>query len=703
MSLTETAVMIANASLLRLTARLLLAVVSLSFGSARADSPPDLPLPPCAGPNGEVGACPDTHEDISAVISGAITAGGSAAFTIDPQIPVCDHHTGYPPYPWTPSGCYSAVHRPDDIQCGYIDLQNDNVWRESSCAGILYRDPFSAPYPLFTVSATEGSAGCGGAGNYSTYVYGGPANDESKKWVNRGPTLLGCTITLNGPRPNNLRGPTWLKVRYGIDRADDGDNRHGDAEYAEAYVRIDGDLREDAVDIDVLASNRLRTEGDAKIVTYTVTLTNKGELAAENVRIYASFPPSSALGQDVSGGPIRSAPDQLHLMEFSDSHCRPNPIQNFFGGSFQCDGLSVAASGDALGNDVKFIDVVARITNVADLPPLIFTAVAPGDIDENNNEDSTSVYKGLNSGSLAQTRQAMEVLDPYFNYQTDLRSAGCNNYRDDIYARFEQIRRDHPEVFDNLSYGPITSGDYTTEVGSKAGHVGLVVYPKGTDYHETGIVIHGTPSVSPLGFYADSYDTQVGTFAMGEQPMVTRLRGTSSHGYYYRTPVVQFPGAARPEGPGCGFEGLYADNAGDFARPRAGSCVRPGDVTSEPSDPNAVVIRTESPVDLHITNLDGQRVDTEGGQITVQELGRTINSMALPHGDGTFAWTLVLPKADYTLDLIGTGDGPYRLTVTHFGLDGEPIEAVHESTTSNGQVDHFDLTYTLFGGGFEGD
>ena len=126
-------------------------------------------------------------------------------------------------------------------------------------------------------------------------------------------------------------------------------------------------------------------------------------------------------------------------------------------------------------------------------------------------------------------------------------------------------------------------------------------------------------------------------------------------------------------------------------------------MTSEPSDPNAVVIRTESPVDLHITNLDGQRVDTEGGQITVQELGRTINSMALPHGDGTFAWTLVLPKADYTLDLIGTGDGPYRLTVTHFGLDGEPIEAVHESTTSNGQVDHFDLTYTLFGGGFEGD
>src|SRR5690606_9682001 len=107
------------------------------------------------------------------------------------------------------------------------------------------------------------------------------------------------------------------------------------------------------------------------------------------------------------------------------------------------------------------------------------------------------------------TRQAMAVLDQHFDYRTEIRNSQCNVYRDDIYARFEQIRLEHPEVFENLSYGPITSGSYTTVlVGSEAQHVGLVVYPKGTNYRETGIIIHGTPSVSPLGYRAEFFNTQ---------------------------------------------------------------------------------------------------------------------------------------------------------------------------------------------------
>lgn len=689
------------ALLLKLSCPLLLALAALPASVAQAESPPDLPLPPCEGEDGEVGACPQLNDNVAGVSAGVLGAGAPAGVSVDPQLPVCNEHIGYPPYPWSPSPCWSAVHAPVVLGCGYIDLEDGNAWRETSCASALYREASDAQYPMFSVSAAEGSSGCGGRGDYQTYVYGGPSNVPGATWAELGPTRLDCQLAFNGSRPNGLRGPTWVKLRVGIDRAENGDERRGYGEYAEMYVPIDGDLREDAVDVELLATSSLRSEGEAKVVTYTITLSNEGELDAGNVQLRSAFEPQRELGQDESAGPISGIPAQLHLLEFSDPRCGPNPIPGFVGGNFRCEGIDLAAAGDPLGNDVEFIEFSARVTNLADLPRMVFTAIAPGDVDENNNEDTTTVFPGFASGSIAQTRQAMAVLDQHFDYKTDLREAGCNNYRDDIYARFERIRHDHPEVFANLSYGPITSGKYITEVGSRAGHVGLVVYPKGTNYHETGIVIHGTPSVSPLGLFADSYDTQVGKFPMGEQPEITRRRGTTSHGDYYRTPVVQFPGAARPEGDGCGFEGLYADNADEFSRPRPGSCVVPQGPATCPFDPEAVVIRTDSPVDLRVTNLEGERVETAGDALALQEFDRGIHSMAVPHGDGTFGWTLVLPEDDYEVDLIGTGTGPYRLTFTRFYADGEPLETVIESTTAPGQVDEFDFIDRLFIDSFE--
>ena len=684
----------------------LLLIAAPLANSARAESPPNLPLPPCSGANGEVGACPLTNDNVEGISSGTLTAGGSALVTIDPQLPVCDYHQGYPPYPWAPSPCYSAVLRPVVLGCGYIDLEDDGVWRETSCPNALYRDPADAQFPMFTVDAAEGSSGCGGAGAYNVYVYGGPANVPGARWAEVGPTRLGCEITFNGSRPDGLYGPTWVKLRVGIDRAENGDQRRGYPEYAHMYVPIDGDLREDVVDVSVLATYSLRTEGDAQIVTFTITLTNNGEKAADGVKLIASHEPAAWLSPSGEIEKINGLPSQLHALAFSDNRCAQ--VNNFYGGSFTCDGIDLAATGDVFGRDVHLIDFEARILNATDLPPLTFEAQAPGDIDESNNSDRVHVMVPMAPGSTEQTRQAMEVLRPHFDYTTDINFRNgevrrseftCNNWMHDTFARFERIRLDHPAVFAGLAYGPVTSGKYFTAAGTSAGHVGVVVYPKGTDYRETGIVIHGLPSPSPLSTNPDRFDTQVSIYPLGEAPAGSLATWTTVTGDLYRTPVSKFPGIPRPENDGCGFEGLYADNHHEFNRTT--NCGVPAEAETCPIAPDAMVMTTESPVDLRVTNPEGQIVQTTDNAIVVQELETPIYSMALPHPDGSHGWTLVLPNNDYLVELIGTGHGPYRLTLSIFMPDGEPINTVIEGTTQPGQIDFYEfLQDRLFRDGF---
>ncbi|MCB1706573.1 MAG: thrombospondin type 3 repeat-containing protein [Halioglobus sp.] len=176
---------------------------------------------------------------------------------------------------------------------------------------------------------------------------------------------------------------------------------------------------------------------------------------------------------------------------------------------------------------------------------------------------------------------------------------------------------------------------------------------------------------------------------MGEQDFITRARGTASHGYYYRTPANQFPGSPRPEGDGCGFEGSYAANASEFAR--TADCIDPAP-TICPFEPDAVVVMTESPVEILVTNSRGQSVQTLNGRVVIQDLDIGIQSMAFPHADGTFAWTLVLPEDNYEVVLTGTASGPYKLTLITYDEQGEPVRNVIQGSTEAGQVDTFEVS-----------
>lgn len=664
---------------------LLLALAGASWFSAPANAvlPPSLPLPACV--DGQ-GACPATNPLVTGTASGTLTAGGSVLITTMPTNGVCGSMNGYT-YIWSPSGCFAGVVKPVIVTCAYIDLK-DMRFKEMQCQSALYKKPAEAPAPLFTLlrpagnTDYNGSTQCGAAGNYQTYAWGGPATITEAIWQSRGDRARFCELSMGAKRPDGLYGPTWAKVRVGIIYGEDGIGRSGRSESAEFYLPIDGDLR-GGVDASVLVTHELSGSDDERMITLSAIVENKGEVASDSVTFTTLIP------------------DQLHVQSVSDSNCTLPDA--FAGGELSCT-FALPGNDDPLGRNMRSFDIEARIINASDFQEgrMEFKVQAANDADPTNNEDAINVRYSLRSSGWSETMQLMEPLLAHFNYRTpdSLLDKQCDAYMNDIYARLNAIRDDFPHLFSNLSFGRITSGGYSVAPGvtaATAGHVGVVVFPKGTDYHQTGIVIHGTPTWSPTDL---DIETQRGTMAMGDHMTINFIgdEGTADHGLYYRTRIRNFPGHAKPENPlGCGFEGAYVDNAGEFmGAPVPAACQAttrqpdPAAMTC-PFYPDALLVRTESPVDLVITNSKGQRVRTSGGVIAEQGLDSGIFSYPVAHDDGTFGWTLVLPKDDYDVALTGTGTGPYKLTMREYDTAGKRVDRVIEGDTVPGRVDAFVL------------
>ena len=222
---------------------LLILVCSISMQFAYADSPPKLPLPPCEVVDGEeVGACLNESFWVQGSAASDFAPGSSVQITTTPDPAVCVSMNGGTGV-WTPSPCYAGVSRAVVLNCGVIDLTDEGKFKEMSCTRALYKDSSILEGPLFTVNGVDGNA-CGGSGNFVTYIYGGPANVPGGKWMEFGPPRRFCEISFNGPRPDGLFGPTWVKVAVGTSIAQTGDGRTPDTfASTEFFVPIDGDVR----------------------------------------------------------------------------------------------------------------------------------------------------------------------------------------------------------------------------------------------------------------------------------------------------------------------------------------------------------------------------------------------------------------------------------------------------------------------------
>lgn len=668
----------------------------LAPGQAWAVPPPDLPLPPCIVVDGrQQGACVVESPDVTGAAIGALTAGSRVDIMTIPMHPVCDYHYGHDPYTWAPSPCYSAVVAPSIAGCAVIDLRNGGEqFYRLPCNDALYKRPQDVPQPWVTLTGPNGSTRCNAAGDYQTYLYGGPANTPGRRWAEFGPAYLDCAMTFNGPRPDGLYGPTWMIMNVGIHLSQNGDERRGHPRSAQIFVKVDGDMRQEGVDVAVTGAvvlDEANWDAGRLLATYTATVRNVGSERSEAVRLTATLP-SVMAAMEVADADCWLPGTQKGVLPQPDTRVLP-------GRTVTCEWASLAI------NETRTVRIKTRILNATDLQALqsgvalqnfqgdpqgvrMRVATAEDRVSA-NDEVLVKVQIPFLSGSYDATRAAMEVLAPYFDYrEAPLSFKACNTYKERIFERLQVINRDHPEVFANLSYGAITSGDYQMVPGidhpeNIAGHVGVVVYVKGTDYRQTGIIINGTPAPSPLTLMSE----------VGPHGSTEAIGWTGLDGLYLRTQANRFPGTPHPEGNSLiGFEAIYVDNAAEYTYGGVGGSIPgpdAGDATTCPAPPDAVVIATESPVDIQITNPRGQRVHTEGGMLIAQELDIGITSIAMPHDDGTFGWTLLLPKDEYDIRLTGTATGPYKLKIITFDANGGAIEQVAEGTTAPGKVDDY--------------
>lgn len=687
-------------SVFRWLSPLLLWAIAVTANLANAESPPDLPLPACTSFNGmPVGACPEPSAEVGAIVTGRFTAGGAIQIKTDPAVPACsDSHDipGNRNYSnWNPSPCYARVQTPVIEGCAYYDLRQLNgvtepVFRHGACTAVLYRNP-SGSWPgtasaLFTASSPDGGGACGGAGNFQTFIYGAPANEPDQIWANRGPTLLNCSIKFNGPRPDGLLGPAWVKVNVSVGVATSGDYGRGPGRSPSSviYVPIDGDMR-DSQDVKVTGTAEY-SRGDGKqYMTYRITAENLGSRDAPTVKLATQLN------------------EYLHYDSADEPSCQPRNNPLLIGGGW------VDCSFSLAGGATREINIKTRIIAVSDLLHAIGVgtsvsvgATVDGDVDTTNNHvDILAPEFGasMESGTTSDTAALMTRLNELYDYavsSNDLYFKQCNVYMTDIYNQLEKLRAQHPEAFEGLSYGKITSGGYMVAgVYWSEGHVGVVVYKKGTDYMQTGIVIHGTPTNSP----ADrDPDTRLGQLEAGDQMLssYSAQMGTSWHGQYYRTPIANFPGSPHMQAEkGCGFEGTYPDNHDEFpdtSIPSCGGSAAPDPAPATcPIPPDALVVETGSPVELLIQNALGQRVETHLGQISMQELDSGIFSWPVPHDDGTWAWTIALPKDDYTVQVVGVGDGPYTLKLTNFDPLGNAVVEEYHGRASPSMVQDYKI------------
>ena len=228
------------------TSQLLLALsICVAAVPAHAVPPPDRPLPPCENEDGDkVGACPRQDPEVDGAAVGRISENFALSVYTEPQVPACNSWDKNGTGAWSPTPCYPEVGKIRVLGCAYVDIRGDRFVETTNCRTALYDEARPPSGDLFKVG--NGSTGrCGGAGAFTTYFYGGPGNQPDKIWAAVGPNSTHCEVTLLGPRPDGLYGPTWVKMVASIGVVTGPtSSSSGAVKSTEFYVPVDGDLRD---------------------------------------------------------------------------------------------------------------------------------------------------------------------------------------------------------------------------------------------------------------------------------------------------------------------------------------------------------------------------------------------------------------------------------------------------------------------------
>lgn len=272
--------------LVLLTAVSLVTAITVVLAPRPASGVPILPAPGCdsAPVDGDIGDLCPGDPDLQVTVTGDIGVG--AAVTIAPTMPPCISSDGFGTF--TPSRCYSGMDFDvaSEPLCAYLDSYDrgadrpqtfhgrssfdcsTNPYYETLPGSLLYDDWLNTDYRTGLAHDS-----CRPEFNLN-YIYGGPANDVSQVWANRGPASLTCTFTRQptGPdgsdsQPNGLFGPTWVKVNVSLTVQENGSSS---TQNALAWLPVDGSER-DRAPIAEFRQHKLVGDGNYEFLDQSVS------------------------------------------------------------------------------------------------------------------------------------------------------------------------------------------------------------------------------------------------------------------------------------------------------------------------------------------------------------------------------------------------------------------------------------------------
>ena len=123
----------------------------------------------------------------------------------------------------------------------------------------------------------------------------------------------------------------------------------------------------------------------------------------------------------------------------------------------------------------------------------------------------------------------------------------------------------------------------------------------------------------------------------------------------------------------------------------------PKDVAAYPAEtPSltsaAVVVRVDSPVNVLVTDAAGHRIGYDASGNAVNDFGAEGSILALGPEGHPVVYAIINPaEGDYTLDAVGTGDGPYTIRAYRAETSGGAALASLSGTAAPGVVEAIDL------------
>ena len=219
----------------------------------------------------------------------------------------------------------------------------------------------------------------------------------------------------------------------------------------------------------------------------------------------------------------------------------------------------------------------------------------------------------------------------------------CGAWQGRVLDMLDALRNGSPEekaIFEHYDYGPVHA--------YYGGHQAVVVYPKGSDWRQTGTVLDPWPNQRPEAYTIQAWEDRfwfgVGPSSVwqGQYP----LTGAAD----YPTPRLSIP----PDHMAV-LRRLPQDQREQYlaltnADGRAGFIANlPPNVTQ------SAAVSVQSPVRMLITDVMGRRVGWQDQATFIYEVpGADVD--IFPEPDGTFGMTALLPYAEYNVQV--TGDAP---------------------------------------------